>query len=96
MPSFCLFCRAPPRPNRLAMRWLVGDFASSWNHRLARLRVYKAGLWAYSGYVHHCCLNCARPTNDPSHHRFAGPDAACDATGVYVCEVLMLREHSDV
>ena len=42
MPSFCLFCLAPQGPNHLAMRWLLGDFASSWNHRLARLRVYKA------------------------------------------------------
>ena len=90
MPSFCLFCHAPPRPNHLAMRWLVGNFASSWYHRLARLRVFKAGLWAYSGHVHPCCLNCARPTNDRSHRRFAGPDAACDATGVCVREVLML------
>ena len=34
--------------------------------------------------------------NDRSHRRFAGPDTACDATGVFVREVLMLREHSDV
>ena len=49
------------------------------------------GPLGHSGYVHPCCLNCARPNSDQSHRRFAGPDAACDATGVYVREVLMLR-----